>query len=57
MKTKLERINQLELASKDIIRRGQSYEYINLVGKTPGAKRAGTIRNMILIAQQVLRNK
>lgn len=56
-----DRIEQLEAdnaklreALEDIERRCSEHDRINLIGKTPSAKKAGTIRNVMLRARTAL---
>ncbi len=47
-------LEALHKALQNIEKRCAEYEHINLVGRTPNAKKGGTLRNVLLIARAAL---
>lgn len=52
--SKEKRLNSCIKALEAIVHRCTEYEQINLVGKTPSAKKAGTLRNCLYDARKAL---
>ncbi len=51
-----EQVRVAREAFEDVIRRAETYEHIRLAGKTPAARKAGTLRNIITVSRQALAN-